>query len=72
MQQIPFVAAAIKAGTSFGILDELELARLDLQGVHILLGVDLTGVEPENWCVGMENSGFVNSRMDGIRKSSMF
>ena len=25
-----------------------------------------------NWCVGMENSGFVNSRIDGIKKSSIF
>lgn len=47
MQEIPFVTAAIEAGTSFGILDEFELARLDLQGVHILLRVDLSGIEQE-------------------------
>lgn len=47
LQKISLVAAPEQAGTSLGIFDELELRRLDLQGVHILLGVDLSGVEQE-------------------------
>ena len=50
LQEIPFVTAAIKAGTSFGIFDEFKFRRLDLQGVHILLRVDLSGVEQELVC----------------------
>ena len=43
--KMPFVTAAIRAGASFGIFNKFRFDRLDLQGVHIFLRVDLTGVE---------------------------
>ena len=47
MQEIPFIAAPIQTSTSLGIFNEFKLARLDLQGVHILLRIDLSGIEQE-------------------------
>ncbi len=45
LQKIPFVAAAVQAGASFRVFDQLELGRLYLEGVHVLLRVDLPGVK---------------------------
>ena len=50
LEQISFVTAAIEASASFGILDKFKFARLDLQGVHIFLGIDLTCVEQKLVC----------------------
>ena len=38
-------AAAVQAGASFRVFDQLELGRLYLEGVHVLLRVDLPGVK---------------------------
>ena len=45
LQKIPLVAAAVQAGASFRVFDQLELGRLYLEGVHVLLRVDLPGVK---------------------------
>ena len=54
LKQIPLVSATVETSSSFGILDQLEFARLDLQGIHIFLGIDLSGIEEEVVCGNAE------------------
>lgn len=45
LQQIPLIAAPIKASAPFRVADELELGLLQLEGVAKGFGFQLAGVE---------------------------
>lgn len=47
LKQIALVAAAVQARPALRVLDQLELAGLHLESVHIFLGVNGAGVEEE-------------------------
>ena len=47
LEKIPLIAAAVQAGASFRVADQLEFRVLQLEGVAEGLGFQLAGVEQE-------------------------
>ena len=45
LQEIAFIPALEKAGAALRVLDEIEFGCFELQGVHVLTGIDIPGVE---------------------------